>query len=120
MRHNAFTRQIYGVAGSLQFLAGVVAAIVPGTLKADTSKPGFPQPWKDLIDWIQPHAWWVIPLAVVSVGLLGLIRKWIGAPWVTDHLQTLLDSIRNIAFPAEEYPDGHHCHRVTLFKSTLR
>lgn len=67
------------------------------------------------VEWSHANAWWLLPCAVLIAGLLGLLRKYAGAPWIWDIIKFQLDSIRQIAFTVDT-EDGHHFHRVTLFK----
>lgn len=63
----------------------------------------------------QSHIWWQLPLLAILAGLLGLLRKHLGSPWIWSTVKFALDDIRKSAF-ADGESDGHHYHRVTLFK----
>lgn len=116
MRYRSIKVVCYKVLGIAQWVAGAVAVIVPPTLKADLANPSLPELAARVIKSIQAEAWWVVPCAVILAGIAALTRKIIGPPWVWEHIQFLLDRMREAAFPAAECPGDLHHHRVTLFQ----
>ena len=115
MRHQPPRLVIYQVCRCLKIVAGVAAALIPASLKAEPSKIGWE--WgSSIVKSLQGEAYWLIPCSLILVGLLSLLQKEIGAPWVWDHVHFLLDRIQEVAFPPTLVSGDLHHHRVTLFK----
>lgn len=109
----------YSLALWAQIAAGAVIASIGGLQKADIpdlrlKAPGLAGLF-DYLTALQSNAWWVLPVLAILAGILGLLRKHLGSPWLWGAVHQHLDVIRELAFNLQPNDAVHH-HRVTLFK----
>jgi hypothetical protein len=119
MRFRRWLSFFYSFALWAQVAAGALVAIFGGLQKADLVAMQKKAP---TLDWLfgflgslQANIWWQLPLMAVLAGVLGLLRKHLGSPWLWDAVKFHLDAIRETAFAISD-DDAQHHHRVTLFK----
>jgi hypothetical protein len=102
-----------------QILAGFLVVVVGGIQRAnEKSIEEFRSHWvlgADIAGGAQTAAWWLLPLLIIVSGVLGLLRKLIGPPWLWHTVHSYLDTFRDEAFEVGPDDDLHH-HRVTLFR----
>ncbi len=116
LRRRRFLNTAYRLLYIAQWLAGVVAALVGASLKAD------PVSWASkwafaggVVSSLQNSAWLTLPGLTLFLGVAQLARSMIGPPWVWDAVHQVLDLFRGRVFRGEAH-DPLHYHRVTLFK----
>jgi len=103
----------------LQVAAGGLIILVGTIAKLDT-KAGDKVAAKwvvagAFVKWIQGDGWWLFPTVLLLSGLLGLLRKLTGPPWVWGTVHHYLDVFAEDCFFGESSDPLHH-HRVTLFR----
>jgi hypothetical protein len=117
MRRTGLRTFAYQTAKAVQYGAGIAATVFPASLRAEAEKfTGVAATFKPLVIWMQESTFWVAPVAVILVGILGWARKRLGTPWVWEHVKFLLDKFQQHIFPVPPTPGELHHHRVTLFK----
>lgn len=119
MRFRKWTSFFYFLSLWAQVIVGFLVVCIGAAQRADsgairTQLSGFPE-LAELIDAAQRNAWWQLPVFTIAAGVLGLLRKQLGSPWLWDAVKFSLDEIQKIAFTMGD-SDGQHHHRVTLFK----
>lgn len=119
LRLRRFTSALYTTALVSQVGVGLVIIVVGGIQRADLNYIGtkqiLPVGLANYATGLQQTAWITLPLLVVLSGILGLLRKHLGSPWLWDTVHHHLDVIRKAAFDIQP-GDGGHYHRATLFK----
>ena len=100
----------------LQWVGGILVALVGASLKADPSKWSV---WSALAGrtllWLQSTAWLTLPLLTLGFGSAQLLRRLLGPPWAWGVIHYLLDQFQGYVF-AGKGNEPLHFHRVTLFK----
>ena len=109
----------YSLALWVQVGVGVVIIFFGGLQRADltsiTNHQVFPAGLIAYLRSLQENAWWSFPLLIFLSGVLGLLRKLLGSPWLWNTVHYHLDVIRETALNVAEGDALHH-HRATLFK----
>ncbi|SRR6266550_690036 len=105
---------LYKTMTWFQWGLGVTAAVMSASLGVDAGKIG--QSWNaagKVVSWIDAHAW-ILLFMLLGIGLVQLVRKLVGPPFVWETIHRLLHHVRDDVFGAHADPVQHH--RVTLFK----
>jgi hypothetical protein len=119
MRFRKLTNALYYTALWSNIAAGSMVVILGGIRNADVdtlqAKLGITQGFADLLVSLKDSAWMTLPILAILSGLLALILKMVGPPWLWNVVHVILDQLRNSALQFNPQ-DPIHYHRVTLFK----
>jgi hypothetical protein len=110
---------VYYLFNTVQVSALALTPLIGGTLKLTPEHIEKAETWSlgfaELVAYAQTEAWWLIIVLSIAAGVSKVICSKIGAPWMWDALQSMLDELREHAFKVNADDPSHH-HRVTLFK----
>lgn len=108
---------LYYVVNAIHWIAIVITAVLGFVIKVDTAWiSGNFAPLLPLLFWLKARTWWLF-ISSLAAALSAVIVKKVGAPWVRDAVQHVLDEMRTHAL--RDQPEGPSYHyRVTLFRRT--
>jgi len=109
-------RTNYHTIGVVQWAAGIAAAVMGASLKADAAI--WTQRWEfagQFLKALQGSAWYSLPLLTCLLGIGQVARSSIGHPRIWFAVKQILDIFRDDVFAGQAGQPLHH-HRVTLFK----
>lgn len=103
----------------VQWVAGIIAALLAGSSKAEPDKirPHVPL-LASALEWVQQWSW-TAAVIMIAIGILQLLRTQMGPPWVWHAVHKILDKYRDEVFREQFTRDANERldhHRVTLFR----
>ncbi|MGK7913145.1 MAG: hypothetical protein AB4050_16960 [Synechococcus sp.] len=105
---------VYGFLSFLQVVLGLLVTAYGATLKADRTAFSWGV-YQNLVAWLQNTAWFMLVALTLAVGLIAIIKRQLGPPWLWQTVHRYLNRLRDDVFiDGKDDPVDHH--RVTLFK----
>ena len=107
---------LYKLSGIIEVLLALGTAGAGGVYKLDSQDVARLGSWAiGMQGWVRSINWILLIAVPLAIPALHLVRERIGAPWVWEHIHSMLDDFQACIFKQRRTQQLHH-HRVTLFK----